>query len=237
MYSKDYEIFYNWTNSNKYNDHLQLRTITARMQPLLKKAYSNSEISEILVAEGYKENLVKEALDLATAPAESPVEKKPQANVMPKSYADLAPKIEQVLASTGPSKFVKLLTEGDNPLVKVSKKELDAFQRIADTAYDNKIHLATLHAFLKPSLVSELAQNVCKARKIQNNCKVASVGKNTYEINHNGKTVKASCSPVDSTNPKFASSNYGVFGFPDEYVIVAYESASPYAEIKKDLDL
>lgn len=235
MYSNDYEIFYNWTNSSKFNDHIQLRTITAKVQPLLKKAYSIPQIEEILVADGYKHNLIKEALSLVDNSSKPrPVEAKTE-STFPKSYSDLSQKFETVLASHGPTKFVNLLTDGENPLLKISRKDKDTLQRIADSAYENSIHLAALHAFIKPSIISELAENVCRARKIKENCKLAQTSKDEYKIVHNGKTITASVSPVKSSSSKFASSNYEIFGFPDEYVILAHEESSPYASLKRDL--
>lgn len=237
MNSSDFEIFYNWNNSNKTNDKIQLRTIQSRMLPLLeKKAFSKNEIEEILIAEGYKENLVKEALRLDDSSSDAKLEEAVDyASGMPKKYSDISNKFEKVLKAQGPSMFVKMLTQGDNPLVKLSSKELDTFQKIADTAYDNPIHLTTLHAFLKPSIVSELAENVCRARKIRSKCSFAKIDDDVYEITHNGKKIQASLKPINSSSNKFASSNYGVFGFPDEYVFLAYEENSPYSQIKKDI--
>jgi hypothetical protein len=238
MQKKDSEIFYNWTNSNNTNDKLQFRTIQSRIAPLLERnAFTHSEIEEILVAEGYKQNLIKEALKMAEDEDEEIVEDVEAEEKLPKKYSDLSHKFERTLEAKGPTKFVKIMTQGENPLMKLSKKELETFQKIADTAYTNSVHYATLHAFMKPSIISELAENVCRARKIRQNCKVAKVDDGVYKIEHNGKTVKASYKPVISTSTKFASSNYGEFGFPDEYVILAYEEASPYSQIKKDLGL
>lgn len=234
MQKKDSEIFYNWTNSNNTNDKLQFRTIQSRIAPLLERnAFTHSEIEEILIAEGYKQNLIKEALK--SSEAEEEVEELVAEETLPKKYSDLSHKFEKFLEAKGPTKFVKVMTQGENPLIKLSKKDLDTFQKIADTAYTNSVHYATLHAFMKPSIISELAENVCRARKIRSNCKVAQVNDGVFKIEHNGKTVKASFKPVISTSTKFASSNYGEFGFPDEYVILAYEEASPYSKIKKDL--
>jgi len=239
MQKKDSEIFYNWTNSNNTNDKLQFRTIQSRIAPLLERnAYNHSEIEEILVSEGYKQNLIKEALKMASKDEEIEETEEVEAEeTLPKKYSDLSYKFERVLEAKGPTKFVKIMTQGENPLMKLSKKELDTFQKIADTAYTNSVHYATLHAFMKPSIISELAENVCRARKIRKNCRVAKVDDGVYQIEHNGKTVKASYKPVISTSNKFASSNYAEFGFPDEYVILAYEEASPYSQIKKDLGL
>ena len=48
MNQADFEIFYNWNNSNNTNDKIQFRTIQSRMRPMLERnAYSNSEIEEI----------------------------------------------------------------------------------------------------------------------------------------------------------------------------------------------
>ena len=241
MNQADFEIFYNWNNSNNTNDKIQFRTIQSRMRPMLERnAYSNSEIEEILISEGYKENLVKEAIKVAHAAdmPESQVEENVSAaNGVPKKYADIAYKFEKVLQAKGASTFVKLMTQGENPLMKVSKKELDTFQKIADVAYENPVHLVTLHAFMRPSIVSELSENVCRARKIRNKCSFSAVTDGSYRISHAGKVIEASIKPVSSSSTKFATSNYGVFGFPDEYVILAYEEASPYSQIKKDLAL
>ena len=237
MNSSDFEIFYNWDNANKTNDNIQYRTIQSKIKPLIERnVFSSSEIEEILIADGYKEALVKDAVRAASnnnisEPVTEPVE----VNVVPKKYSDISSKFEKVLKAQGPTKFVKLMTSGDNPLIKLSKKELSNFQKIADTAYENPIHLATLHAFMKPSVVSELAENVCRARKIKSNCSFSKVSEGLYKISHNGTTVNASIKPVLSSSKKFATSSYGVFGFPDEYVILAYEESSPYEKIRKDL--
>jgi hypothetical protein len=239
MQKKDNEIFYNWTNSNNTNDQLQLRTIKSRIAPMLdKQVFAHSEIEEILVAEGYKQNLIKEALKMADKEngAEEPVKPSEEA-IIPKRYSDLSNKFEKLLQAEGPTKFVKILTRGDNPLMKLSSKELETFQKIADTAHVNPVHNAVLHAFMKPSIISELAENVCRARKISKNCRIAKVSENVYQISHNDKKIEVSLGPVKSSSTKFASSGYGKLGFPDEYVILAYEESSPYSQIKKDLGL
>ncbi len=235
MNSSDFEIFYNWNNNNRTNDQLQLRTIQSRMRPLLeKKAYSLNEIEEILVAEGYKETLVKEALKIKDNSSTKP-NIAAESKGVPTKYSDIAPKFEKVLQASGPSGLVKLLTEGKSPLIKISKKETLTFRKIAELAYDDPAHLATLHAYLRPSVVSELSENICRARKMKEKCVVAKVNDDTYEINYNGKKVQASIKPVKSSSEKFAQSNYGYFDFPDEYVILAYEESSPYSQIIKDL--
>jgi hypothetical protein len=232
MKSADFEIFYNWNNSLKTNEKIQFRTIQSKIKPMLERdGYSKSEVEEILVADGHRSDLVKQALNYGESPVET---KQTSASGIPKSYLDLSSQIENVLQSQGPSKFVKLLTSGSSPLVKISAKEKDTLQKIADTAYENPIHLATLHAFLKPSIVSELAENVCKARKIASKCSIAEAGDKT-KISYNGKIVEASSSPMYSSGEKFQTSNYGIFNFPDEFIILTYESKSPYAKIKKDL--
>ena len=237
MNASDFEIFYNWNNSVKTNEKIQFREILARIKPLIRKqSYKSSEIEEILIAEGYRENLVKDAMNsLNTKTAEQTSEIVPDG--VPMTYSDIAPKFEKVLKSSGPTNFIKIMTSGDNPLVKISKKELETFQRIADTAYENPVHLATLHAFLKPSIISELAENVCRARKIRNKCSFAKVSNGKYKITHGNHTIEASISPVNSTSNKYSASNYDKFGFPDEYVILAYEEESPYSKIKRDINL
>lgn len=239
MNSLDFEIFHNWNNSLKTNDKIQFRAIHAKAKSYLEKqAFNSSEIEEILLADGHKETLVKEALNLLTQSelTEPEVEAKVEAAAgIPKKYADIAHKFEKVLADKGADYFVKAVTSGTNPLMKISRKELETFQRIADLACENPVHLATLHAYMKPSITSELAENVCKARRIREKCKFAQNEDGSYKISHAGKIVEASFKPVSSTSEKYATSNYGVFGFPDEYVILAYEENSPYSKIKREL--
>ena len=114
MQKKDSEIFYNWTNSNNTNDKLQFRTIQSRIAPLLERnAYNHSEIEEILVSEGYKQNLIKEALKMANKDEEIEETEEVEAEeTLPKKYSDLSHKFERVLEAKGPTKFVKIMTQG-----------------------------------------------------------------------------------------------------------------------------
>jgi hypothetical protein len=233
MNSQDFEIFYNWNNSLKTNDKIQFRKIQSEVKTL-RKAYSSTEIEEILVAEGYKPNLVKEALNFDSQD-ETIEQKVVEVSTVPKKYADVSSKFEKVLMEIGPTKFVKMLTSGSSPLMKISKKEIETFQKIADVAYENSVHLVTLHAYMKPSIVSELAENVCRARKIKNKCSFANT-EGGLAITFNGKTVVASTKPVKSSSAKCVDSNYEKFGFPDEFVILAYEKNSPYSKIANDLN-
>jgi hypothetical protein len=240
MKSHDYEIFYNWNNSLQTNDKIQFRTILAKIKPLKEaKGYSNSEVEEILITEGFKQNLIKEALkqDNHDDSEESVEQKVEAANGIPKKYSDISHRFEKVLLAQGPNKFVKLMTQGENPIMKLSKKEKDTFQKIADVAYENPLYLQTLHAYMSPSVVSELAENVCKARKIRNKVSVAKVASGKYRITHAGKIIEASLKPLSSTSEKYSNSNYETFGFPDEYIILAHEEESPYSKINKDLGL
>lgn len=231
MNSTDFEIFYNWGNTLSTNDKIQFKKIQSQISNL-KKNHSVGEMEEILVANGYKYSLVKEALsekkEVKTAQAE-PV-------TMPKKYADIAPRIEQTLKELGSNKFVSLLTKGTNPLMKLSKKQVETFQKLADSALEDSIYFDALHSYMKPSIVSELCENVRIARKIKDFCKIDNKD-NLYKIHHNGKVVEASISPVKSTSAKYKENNYSYFNFPDEYVILAYEESSPYSKIKKDLNI
>jgi len=240
MNSLDFEVFTNYNNSLKTNDKIQFRAIHAKAKSLFdKKVYAASEVEELLIADGYKETLVKEALEMLSKDDlnDTEVEKKvTEAAGMPKKYSDIAQNFEKVLASKGANFFVKVLTEGQEPLMKISRKELETFQRIADLAYENPVHFATLHAYMKPSITSELAENVCKARRIKDKCSFAQNEDGSFRISHKGKIIEASAKPVKSTSEKFSNSNYGTFGFPDEYVVLAYEESDPYSKIKKDLN-
>lgn len=232
MNSTDFEIFYNWNNSIKTNDKIQFRTIQAKINSLPN--YSNDELEEILIAEGFKHNLIKEALSNSEEKSlEKVVE---EASGVPTKYSDVANKFEKVLSEVGPSKFVKMTTSGSSPLIKISSKEKETFQHIVDLAYDNPVHLATLHAYMKPSIVSELAENVCRARKIRSKCSFSKVADGTFKISFGGKVVEASAKPMNSNSEKFITSSYANFNFPDEYIILAHEESSPYAEVKKALN-
>ena len=117
MNSQDFEIFYNWNNSLKTNDKIQFRKIQSEVKTL-RKAYSSTEIEEILVAEGYKPNLVKEALNFDSQD-ETIEQKVVEVSTVPKKYADVSSKFEKVLMEIGPTKFVKMLTSGSSPLMKI----------------------------------------------------------------------------------------------------------------------
>jgi len=240
MNSLDFEVFTNYNNSFKTNDKIQFRAIHAKAISLFdKKVYATSEMEELLIADGYKESLVKEALAMLSKDELNDLEvetKVAEASGMPKKYSDVAQNFEKVLSSKGANFFVKVLTEGQAPLMKISRKELETFQRIADLAHENPVHFATLHAYMKPSITSELAENVCRARKIKEKCSFAQNEDGSYRISHKGKIIEASSKPVKSTSDKFNNSNYGIFGFPDEYVILAHEESNPYSRIKKDLN-
>lgn len=242
MNNSDYEMFCNWNSGLASNENIQTRTILAEARKMISKSFTIQEIEEILLASGYRQNLVKTALDsmdesdgLMSEGATSESEEDSSFSV-PKKYSDMAPRFEKILKASGAKAFVDLMTSGTDPLVKISKKEKETFHRIASLAIENPVHLNTLHSYIRPSITSELAENVCKARKIRSKCNVEGEN-NSYKITHNGNTIKVSTSPVSSTNTKFADSNYGVFGFPDEYVIVAYEEDTPYARLTKDLNV
>lgn len=242
MNNSDYEMFCNWNSSLASNENIQTRTILAEARKMIVKSFTIPEIEEVLLASGYRQNLIKTALDsmnesdgLMTENIEAESENEESFGV-PKKYSDMAPRFEKILKTSGAKKFVDLMTSGTNPLIKISKKEKETFHRIASLAIENPVHLNTLHSYIRPSITSELAENVCKARKIRSKCNVE--GENSsYKIVHNGNTIKVSTSPVSSTHTKFAESNYGVFGFPDEYVIMAYEEDAPYARLTKDLNV
>lgn len=234
--TKDFEIFYNWNNSLRTNDKIQFRSMQDRIKTMKKQAYNESEMEEILLSEGYKHNLIKEALSASFKKTAKRTEEQSMdvANGVPKKYSDIAHKFEKTLMEVGPTKFVNLTTQGESPLIKISSKEVEAFQSIANLAYENPIYLDTLHSYIKPSVVSELAENICKARTIASKCSLKKT-QTGYEITHGGKTIEASASPVKSSSSKFVNSNYQSFGFPDEYVIIAFEQESPISKLKKDL--
>lgn len=234
MNSQEMELLTKLIGRHDQEDAIAIKTAMNRISQL-KSSYGPEEISEILLAEGVSERIASLSLEKVFTKVAEKKKEEYYFKGVPKSYKDIALRFEKVLLSHGPRKFVKMTTEGQDPIIKLSKSEKETFLKLSEAAYNDHVRLASLHAFIQPSIIGELNNKVCVARKLAKTASVQKINEDTYEITVKGKKIEANINDIDSTNPVFSESNYKEFGFPDEYVIMAYEKSLPYESIIKNL--
>jgi len=228
------DMIYNWRNSLRKNDQGE-RIVAAQVaQQLKSRDFNENEAIDMMIADGYSMAIAKAAVEDVYEVVTAQTSYKPQrtAMVVPTKYNDVAPIIEDTLKSTATNEFINLLTTGEQPIMRLSRKGLDSFSRLVKAAKEDKFALETLHGELKPWIEEAMLNSVLLAEKTQARIfKAESEGQ--YKVSTAKGVIDVDLESGTSSGSRFQKGNFAQFGLADEYLVKVADTVSPHARLTR----
>lgn len=232
--NKLYDTISNWQNSLTNTYTTRFIEACGDCHNYMSKGFTRDEASEILISKGYGSTGIEEVLDEIYGPKISKAStKKIDLYVVPTKYNDIMSMVEYRLAKSGPDKFIKYLTEPENPIIGTTEKHKKSLLKLANNAYENVSLAKHLHNELEPYLEEAMLNSVLIAE--QQNASIQKIDKNKYFVEFPGRFASVDLDKGNSTSNKFTKSNYGKFGLADEFLIKAHDTVSPFIRLRKIL--
>lgn len=218
------EMIYNWSNSLRQNDD-GARFIAAQTAASLReRGFSAPEALDVMVADEFNQDIAKSAVAATyfEPAAEVPAAKR-TAKVVPTSYGDILPFVENALKLMPTREFVDKLSAGSAPILRVSQRSLQSWNRLAGLAKDNDSALSQLHRDLRPWMEEAMLNSVLIAEsdstRTASKKSVTDLGKGTCDC------------------ARFIGGNFATFGLACEHIVVAADHASPHQRLIRALEV
>jgi hypothetical protein len=231
------EMIYNWSNKlrNTSASAEKLAAVEAASR-LKKRGFSADDALDIMIADQYNvrsaEAAIAEVFSARKAAPTYPTKTK-AAMVVPTSYDEMAPVVEQSLQRMSSREFVDKLTKGNSPLIEASQNTLHSWYRLAQYAKIDGYALQQLHAALKPHLANVLYNAVLAAESPKSQMRIASSEGNRYVVAAAQGTVNVDLSAGTCTCNKYVSNNYSDFGLACEHLVRVADTISPHQRLVK----
>lgn len=229
--SNNIEFIYNWDNEQKNSPESKALIAATNYK---EKGYESQEAFDLLLSDNYSyrtaQAVINKLYDSSTSESASH-----SVSVVPTCYEDVKDSLGTLLRTSGPDKFINILTKGAMPLIKMAAKPLGSLRRVAEYAMHDNYAMNELHKMLKPWVEDCLLNSVLLSEKISPEAKIASVDIGVYEVTTKTASVTVDLFRGASNSERFTSGNFETLGLPDEYVILVAEKIAPLNKIKKDL--
>lgn len=237
MLASEAEIIYNWRNELRQNNQGE-RTVAAQSAiDFQKRGFTAQEALEMLAAEKFDLRTAEHAVytvygKTACAESSQPVR---TAMVVPTSYSDVKPIIEDTLGRLSAKEFVDRLTKSESPIVRVSQKNLESWYRLAANAKQDAFGLDVLHSELKPWVEETMLKSVLIAEREEARIQKVAKNERRYKVAMRKEAAEVDLDHGTSTGTRFQKGNFADFGLADEFMIQAADHVSPYERLKRAL--
>lgn len=238
------DMLYNWTGALRKNESGERYVAASTASDLKEQGYNSEQALELMVADNYDlrlaSSVVDDVFELKIAQvAETPIYKE---YVVPASYRDVAPIIEDALMKTSSCDFVdKLYGATDNygngtGILNIKAKYKDSWNRLAHVAKESSTGMASLHCDLRPYIEEAMLDSVEKAEYLGKN-KLAKViveqDKERYTV-ASKQDGKSRVSLEDGTCSCEKSQAFAEFGLACEHLILAALTIYPTQRLIKN---
>lgn len=229
------DMILNWRNTlRRTNDGARL--VAAQVATGHRAAgYDASEALDLMVADNFDVELSKEVLAQvygdtnvgATSPAPSRF-----AMVVPTSYKDVVPLIEESLSKLSPTQFVDSLFSN---LVVSSRRDKDGWRRLAQQAVCDPIAKQILHEDLRPWIEETMLNSVLAAEKEQARVAVVDDGARKYVVSSKNGDAEVDLSEGTCNCERFQNGCFAAFGLACEHMVRAADTVSPFERLTRAL--
>lgn len=230
------DFIYNWSNSLRKTDDGELVVATRIASRLKDKGYSETEASDMMIADSYSLNAVESAIGtiFASNTKDKKVEASRKTFVIPTSYEDVKPIVEESLAKYSAKEFIDRLSKTEYPILsKIASKQLDSLCRLAANAKSDNTLLNQLHGTLSPFVETAMYNAVLASEKLHTKLSV-SKSDNRYVVAsanaENNVCLKSGTCNCD----KYVKGNYSDFGIACEHLISVASMVSPNHKLVRD---
>jgi hypothetical protein len=231
------DIIYNWRNELRQNTQGE-RTVAAQSAiDFQKRGFTAQEALEMLAAENFDLRIAEHAVytvygKTASAESSQPVR---TAMVVPTSYSDVKPIIEDTLRRLSAKEFVDRLAKSESPIVRVSQKNLESWYRLAANAKQDAFALDVLHSELKPWVEETMLKSVLIAEREEARIQKLAKNERRYKVAMRKEAAEVDLDQGTSTGTRFQKGHFADFGLADEFMIQAADHVSPYERLKRAL--
>ena len=231
------DIIYNWRNELRQNTQGE-RTVAAQSAiDFQKRGFSAQEALEMLAASNFDLRIAEQAVYTVYGKTASEESSQPvrTAMVVPTSYADVKPIIENTLRHLSAKDFVDRLTKSEAPIVRVASKNLESWYRLAASAKQDAYALDVLHNELKPWVEETMLKSVLIAEREEARIQKLAKNEHRYKVAMRKESAEVDLDQGISTGARFQKGNFAEFGLADEFMIQAADHSSPYERLKRAL--
>jgi hypothetical protein len=225
----------NWTNSLRKTDD-GTRYVAAQVASAHKAdGFSATESLSLMVADNYDIDIAKEVLaevyDEKSASVASPAPTR-FAMVVPTSYQDVVPLIDDSLTKLSPNQFVDSLFKH---LISSSRRDRNGWVRLAQQAVNDPAAKKILHEDLKPWVEETMLNSVVISENEQFKVKTADVAEKRYVVSTNNGDVDVDLQEGICSCDKFQNGCFSSFGLACEHMVKAAEVVSPFERLTRAL--
>lgn len=229
------DMILNWNNSLRRTNE-GVRYVAAQAATSHRAAgFNASEALDLMVADDFDVDIAKEVLaqvygDLnvgATSPAPARF-----AMVVPTSYKDVVPLIDDALLKLSPSQFVDSLF---NNLIITSQRDKDGWRRLAQQATHDPIAKKILHEDLRPWIEETMLNSVLAAEKEQYRVAVVDSGDRKYVVSTKNGDVNVDLQEGVCTCERFQKGCFSSFGLACEHMVRVADTISPFERLTRAL--
>jgi hypothetical protein len=228
------EMILNWSNNlRKTNDGL--RYVAAQTAQAYKAdGFNASETFELMVADDFDIDVTKEILSqvfesekIASAPEPTRF-----AMVVPTSYKDVVPLIEDALVKLSPNQFVESLF---NKLIISSRKDKESWKRLAQQAVNDPVAKKILHEDLRPWIEETMLNSVLAAEQQQYRVAALDGELKEYAVSTNSGNVKVNLQDGVCSCERFQNGHFASFGLACEHMVRVADTISPFERLTRAL--
>ena len=229
------DMILNWSNTlRKTNDgvrYVAAQNATAHRA----NGFTADEALDLMVGDNFDVDIAKEVLAQvygdANTGATSP--RPPRlAMVVPTSYKDVAPFIEDSLTKLSPSQFVDSLF---NKLIISSHRDKDGWRRLAQQSTHDPVAKNILHEDLRPWVEETMLNSVLLAEKEQGRVAAIDVAAKKYVVSTNAGDAEVNLEDGTCNCERFNEGCFASFGLACEHMVRAADTISPFERLTRAL--
>lgn len=236
MVSKtEFDMIYNWRNELRANVQGEQYVAAQAAADYHKRGFSQNEALEMLAADNHDLRIAESAVKMVYEPRTASTKPTRTAMVVPTGYNDVVPVIEDTLSRLSAREFVNRLTKSEQPIVRVSQKQIESLVRLAERAKTTEAGLVELHAELKPWVEETMLKSVLLAEKEKGRIDRIAKSNKQFKVTMRKEAATVDLESGTSTGTRFEKGNFADFGLADEFMVQAADHVSPYERLKRAL--
>ena len=236
MLAQTEEIIETYRKSLRQTSGGEKLVATASAEQFKSKGFDEGQAFELMAAEGFDLRSAKAAIDHAYGTVGvTEVRKERLAMLVPTSYKDVQPLVEDALRRLSAREFVDKLTRSAEPIVRTSSKRVDSWYRLVAAAKQDGHSLAELHRELKPWFEQVMYDSVLLSEKDQARVTAEASSDKRFVVSAKREEATVDLENGLSSGKRFASGHFADFGLADEYLVRAADIVSPHQRLKRAL--
>lgn len=229
------DMILNWSNNLRRTNE-GVRYVAAQAATTHRAAgFNASEALDLMVADDFDVDIAKEVLAQVYGDANVGATSPPPARlamVVPTSYQDVVPLIDEALIKLSPSQFVDSLF---NNLIVTSQRDKDGWRRLAQQAVHDPIAKKILHEDLRPWVEETMLNSVLAAENEQCRVAVVDAGDKKYTVATANGDVNVDLQDGVCSCARFQNGCFASFGLACEHMVRVADMISPFERLTRAL--